>query len=142
MVNVLLDTDVCLDILLLRKPFYKTSFELSLLQYFDETLYLNISEGSIPNLIYFVKEKHKVPEANERLIKWISNCDVISSTKQVILNALKSPFKDKEDAYQYFTALQNDMDYFITRNKKDYEPYVSAIPVYTPSEFLAAYKSQ
>lgn len=136
MVDIFLDTDVCLDILLLRRPFFKDSFALTSHEKIIDSCKINISEGSIPNLIFFTKEKYKIDNADNRLYDWINSCEVISSNKTVILRSIQSLFKDKEDAYQYFTALQHDMNYFITRNKKDYQPFASAIPVYTPSEFL------
>ncbi|MEM9895087.1 MAG: hypothetical protein AAF789_01845 [Bacteroidota bacterium] len=61
---------------------------------------------------------------------------MVSSVEHQVLYALKSTFKDKEDAYQYFTALLHNMDYLITRNKKDFQKHPTAIPVFTPSEFL------
>lgn len=34
------------------------------------------------------------------------------------MDSLNSDFKDKEDGLQYFTAVDNDMDFLITRDKK------------------------
>ena len=48
--------------------------------------------------------------------------------------SVKSEFKDFEDAMQYFSAKHENMDYLITRNKKDFE--TSDIPVYEPQEFV------
>jgi len=39
-----------------------------------------------------------------------------------------------EDAIQYFTALENNIDYIVTRNTNDY--YKSLIQVITPTELL------
>jgi hypothetical protein len=54
----------------------------------------------------------------------------------MMLHALTSSFKDKEDALQYFTAQQNEADYFITRNVRDYKPHTEFLSVMTPKEFL------
>lgn len=51
-----------------------------------------------------------------------------------ISQAIQSDFSDFEDAVQYHTALSGNIDAIITRNPKDY--INSAIPVYTPSEFI------
>ena len=48
--------------------------------------------------------------------------------------ALISDFKDFEDAIQYHTALENELDLIITRNKKDFK--TSALPVLTAKEYL------
>ena len=52
----------------------------------------------------------------------------------IIHKALESDFNDFEDAIQYFTAIENNMDCIITRNVNDYKK--SIIPVYTPTELL------
>lgn len=133
-----LDTDICIDILSQREPFFQSTNKLILLT--EEKAFKRIiSESCIPTLTYLLNEKYKLSYSNEKLINWIKGCDIISSDKEVILKALESEFQDKEDACQYYVALRNDVDYFITRNKKDYEPYATTIPVYTPSEFLEIY---
>ncbi|GAB4238340.1 MAG: PIN domain nuclease [Ekhidna sp.] len=138
--NVFLDTDVCLDILALRKPYYQKSIELLRLRESTQKVRLCISESSIPNLIYFTMYKYKVEDAYVKLLDWIETCSLFSiGDKDFILEALKSEFHDKEDAIQYYTAIRGKVDYFITRNKKDYEPFGSSIPIFTPSEFLAVY---
>ncbi|MDZ7719867.1 MAG: hypothetical protein U5K72_13705 [Balneolaceae bacterium] len=53
-----------------------------------------------------------------------------------MLKALKSSFKDKEDALQYFTVQFRETDYFITRNVEDYKPHVEFLEVMTPTEFV------
>ena len=49
-------------------------------------------------------------------------------------NTFESNFKDFEDAIQYFTALENNIDYIVTRNTNDY--IKSIIPIITPTELL------
>lgn len=51
--------------------------------------------------------------------------------------ALQSSFIDKEDAILYYGALENKMNYFITRNIRDYKRHSTIeLPVSSPSEFL------
>jgi hypothetical protein len=52
----------------------------------------------------------------------------------IIQKALEAGFKDFEDSVQYFTAVENKIDYIITRNVADYKG--STIPVCTPTDFL------
>ena len=49
--------------------------------------------------------------------------------------AISSPFKEKEDALQYYTALDHGADYFITRNVSDYKHLSDRLPVMRPKEF-------
>jgi len=44
-------------------------------------------------------------------------------------------FTDFEDGLQYYSAIENEIDVIITRNKKDFKN--SKIPVLTAKEFLA-----
>jgi predicted nucleic acid-binding protein len=48
--------------------------------------------------------------------------------------ALVSDFKDFEDAIQYHTALENELDLILTRNKKDFKK--SILAVLTAKEYL------
>lgn len=57
--------------------------------------------------------------------------------EETIDKALDSIFEDYEDALQYFSASTHDIDYIITRNKKDFQP--SQIEVLTPVEFIEHY---
>ena len=66
---------------------------------------------------------------NLRLLLTVLNVDDL-----IIKKALESDFKDFEDAIQYYTAIENNMDCIITRNIDDYKK--SMIPVYTPTELL------
>ena len=53
------------------------------------------------------------------------------------LRAYNSNFTDVEDAIQYFTALEHEkIDYFITRNTKDFRMAEPHLPVLSPSQFL------
>lgn len=136
--NVFIDTDICLDILTQRKPFFEISNQLLVLRNTTQRIRLCISESCLPNLIYFTSFKYHIPNANIKLINWINTCRLYAANdKSIIIDALHSSFKDKEDAIQYFTALHSEADYFITRNKKDYEPHTTTLPVYTPAEFLS-----
>lgn len=53
--------------------------------------------------------------------------------------ALNSRFSDKEDALQYYTAINHGADYFITRNIKDYKNAIETLQVFTPLEFLQSF---
>jgi len=135
--NVFLDTDVCLDIITRRLPFFTAAEEILKIRESTNLLRICISESCIPNLIYFTTFKYKIEYPNDRLVDWINTCKILSAgNKNTIMKAIESSFKDKEDAIQYFTAVYNEADYFVTRNKKDYIPYANTLSVYTPSEFL------
>jgi predicted nucleic acid-binding protein len=135
MISVFLDTNVAFDLVSRRDPHYEESKEL-ISAVVHGRLSFKIAEGSVLTLIYLAYDAYKLENATKRLSSFISMCDVLQSSKSVILDALNSEFKDKEDAVQYFTALHHEVDYFITRNKKDYKSFTTHLPVYLPSEFL------
>ncbi len=132
--DVFLDTDVAFDIISKREPHFETSSTLLHLA-IEGIVRLVISEISLANLFYLSFDIHKIKDAQTRLSDFIGACEVVFSGKESILQALHSPFRDKEDALQYYTAIRARADYFVTRNKKDYRHKISSLPVYTPVEF-------
>ena len=49
-------------------------------------------------------------------------------------DCIRSEFDDFEDAMQYFSAMRENIDYIVTRNKKDFK--AAQIPVFEPQEFI------
>jgi hypothetical protein len=61
--------------------------------------------------------------------------EIVGTTKNEFIHALKSSFSDFEDSLQYASALTIDgIDLIITRNIKDYRH--SDLAVMTPDSFL------
>lgn len=136
--EVYLDTDVAFDIISKRQPFFETAVRL-VGWVAQDKIALVIGECSLANLIYLSFDIYKLPNAQERLIDFISVCHVISGGKRQMMEALASNFSDKEDALQYYTALHHGVDYFVTRNIHDYKTALGILPVSTPEEFLSSF---
>jgi hypothetical protein len=68
------------------------------------------------------------------LLKFKVLVEVLPVNDKIIDLSLVSGFKDFEDAIQYYTAIENDMDLILTRNKKDFKN--SILPVLTAREYL------
>jgi hypothetical protein len=100
----------------------------------QDKIALVIGECSLANLIYLSFDIYKLPNAQERLIDFISVCHVISGGKRQMIEGLASNISDKEDALQYYTALHHGVDYFVTRNIHDYITALGSLPVSTPEE--------
>ena len=133
--EIFLDTDVCFDIISKREPHFEHSIKLLELAAQDR-ISLMISESSLANLIYLSFDIYKIDHAGEKLVDFIRASNVVSGGKPVMLYALRSSFKDKEDALQYYTAQHHEADYFITRNIKDYKLNVEFLQVMTPNGFM------
>lgn len=137
MVKVFLDTNVVIDLLGKRQPFYEDAkLFLTLAQ--RELVKLFIAESSLGNLYYLAFEVYKIPHADETMHDFFSICGVVSGGKEIIFQSLNSEFKDKEDGLQYFTAVYTKMDFLITRDKKDFKSASGNIPILSPKEFFKA----
>jgi predicted nucleic acid-binding protein len=63
--------------------------------------------------------------------------EIVNLDDKIIELALSNDeFSDFEDGLQYYSALENNVDIILTRNKKDFKN--SKIPVLTAKEYLAA----
>lgn len=132
--KVFIDSDVVIDFFTDRKPFANPASEIFELNEKGE-IQLYLSAASINNIYYIVRRflGHKntlkvVEELTEML-------EIVSTTKEEILQALKNDFKDFEDSIQYSCALTiSDIETILTRNTKDYTN--SQIAVFTPENYL------
>ncbi len=133
MENVLLDTNVVLDIALERTEFYEPAKKLI------EKLYLAsipafVTASSVTDIYYVLKKKKGHLPTIGFLKNFFSIIDVVGVDKNIILNSLQSDRNDFEDAVQIETAKQNDISTIITRNKKDFEN--SGLQIVTPLEYI------
>lgn len=135
MPKVFIDTDVAFDIISKREPFYQSMLPIVSLASAGAIEFV-IAESGLGNLLYLTYEIYKLKDAEVQLSNLFTACTIVHGGKTCMLQALESAFKDKEDALQYYTALHNECDYFLTRNVKDYKHAVKILPVYTPESFL------
>ncbi len=131
--SLLIDTKIILDLLAKRDPFYDFAAEIFSLADTNK-IELYTSSISIINTNYILSKILSEKEAREILRKFRILVKVLSCDEKIIDLGLNSSFKDYEDAVQYFTAIENQMDGILTRNVKDFKS--SKIPVMTPEEFL------
>jgi predicted nucleic acid-binding protein len=135
--NIFIDSDIILDVLLRREDFYKDSYAIFIMCEREEVV-LYTSSSIILNVQYIggrISTKKTVAETIYYLVE--NFIEVINPDKQTILKAYDSAFLDYEDAVQYFTAKDSGLiDYFISRNVKDYDKATKVLPVITPAQFL------
>lgn len=135
MFKIFLDTNVALDLIANRGPFVQDSLPfLELVKKGEARLF--ISEVSIGTIVYMTFDRLKLVNPEEKLIQFFDFCHVISGGKYALLNSLTSDFKDKEDGIQYFAAIENQMDFFITRDKNGFKTADGTIPIMNPKEFF------
>lgn len=132
--RIFIDTNIILDLLLERKDFYEYAakiFQLSI----EEKIYLYTSSISISNIAYIIqKEVKNQKKIKEYIRELLSLVNVLSVDEGTIKFAIHTEFIDFEDSLQYSCAFENNMDFIITRDKKDYK--TSKIKVLDSKEFI------
>ncbi len=135
MSRVLIDTNIVIDLLSKREEFYDEAAELFSLADKKE-LELTISSLTFANTNYILTKLKSTKEAREILRKFKVLVELLSLDDKITELVLSDDnFSDFEDGLQYYSALENQIDIIITRNKKDFKN--SKIPVLTAKEFLA-----
>ena len=131
--KVFVDTDIIYDLLAKRDPFYLAAARLFTLA--DEgKVQIFISALSLANIHYLISKQQTEDEAKQILRKFKVLVHVNPLNEKLIDLALNSEFSDFEDAIQYFSALQNDIEVLLTRNLKDYKK--AQILVLTAQDFI------
>lgn len=132
MKRIFVDTNIVMDLLERREPFFQEAQELFTLADKNEVK-LYVSALTIAN-VHFLLSKHLKMEARKVLAKFKVLVEVLPTTNKILDLALASNQKDFEDAIQYFTAIEHDMEIIITRNKKDFMNL--SVPILTAKEFI------
>lgn len=131
--KIFLDTNVVLDFLQNRHPFVAAANEIFKRSLINQTE-LFISALSICNVAYIIR-KTVSPNIKQILTELESLVKVLPIDSNIINLALASPFKDFEDAVQYYCAFQmKSISTIITRNESDF--IHSKIRVLSPEKYL------
>ena len=131
--HLFIDSDVLLDLALLREPFYPY-IQLLLHEGEIHNVKLSTSGLIIANMHYIMTKQLGAMRAREALKTLRRLIGVLSFDSEIIDLALASDFTDFEDAIQFHIAQKHNCDAIITRNIKDYKN--STIPVLTAEQFL------
>jgi len=138
MKKLFIDTNIIIDLLSRREPFYDESADLFSLAD-QKIIELNISSLTIANTSYTLLRQIDSKKAKEILRKLRLIVNILPLDDKIIGVALNDDsFTDFEDGLQYFTAIENNQDIIITRNLKDFK--VSKLPVMTARQFLETFK--
>lgn len=138
MKRVFIDTNIVIDLLSKREPFYDESADIFSLAD-KKIIELSISSLTIANTSYTLLRQTNSKNAKEILRKLRLIVNVLPLDDKIIGVALNDDsFSDFEDALQYFTAIENNQDIIITRNLKDFK--ASKLPVLTARQFIETLK--
>jgi predicted nucleic acid-binding protein len=130
---VFVDTDIVLDLLARREPFYAAAARLFSLA---ETgvLSLTVSSLTFANLFYILRKQVSAQHAQEVLRDFKQLVTVLPVDDAVVEQALNAGFTDFEDAIQYYCALSAGCTALLTRNVRHYRK--AAISILTAEAFL------
>jgi len=138
MIRLLIDTNVVLDLLAKREPFYNSAARIFSLADRNK-LSLHISSLSFANTNYVLSKIKSTNESREILRRFRVLVKIIALNDKIIDLALNDKkFQDFEDGLMYYTGIENNIDVIITRDLKDFKG--SKIPVMTPNEYLNSKK--
>jgi len=135
--RVFVDTNVLIDVIAKRKPFYADSATIWTLA--EQGQVTGVAAAiSFTNIYYIVRRLEDTKKARRALHLLRDTFEVATCDQPVINQAIEAPIKDFEDAVQYVSALRSRADCLVSRNPSHF-PTADACPVLTPAEFLSAY---
>lgn len=134
MVNkILIDTNVLLDYLLEREPFFEDAKRVIVSCTDGETKGC-IAAHSISNMFFILRKDYNAKERREVLSNLCKIFDVEGIDKAKLISGLQNEnFSDFEDCLQMECAKSYEADYIVTRNVSDYAN--SEVKAITPQEY-------
>jgi predicted nucleic acid-binding protein len=128
------DTDIVLDLLARRDPFYNSAARLfSLAETGD--ISLAVSSLTFANLFYILRKQISTRHALGVLSSFKQLVTVLPVDDAIVEQSLKAGFSDFEDAMQYYAALNAGCSTLLTRNGRHYRK--AEIAVMTAETYCA-----
>ena|SRR5690606_28511611 len=135
MSRIFLDTNIILDLLAERTPFYDSIAKVATLAD-QKKLTLVASPLSFTTINYVLSKFESTESVIGKMRKFKIICEICDVNEQTIEKGLNSKFKDFEDSIQFFCAIQSNCKIILTRNAKDFKE--STIPTMTAEEYLSS----
>jgi len=133
--NILIDTNVVIDVLIQREPYFENS-QLVLLA--SEQKYIKgfVSASAVTDIFYVVNKFLKNKKSTSELLKkhLIGSIYIAAVDSDIIIKSLETEWDDFEDCVQYIVGESISADYIVTRNSADFVN--GNINVVTPEELL------
>jgi predicted nucleic acid-binding protein len=132
--NVLIDTNIALDVLLDRRPFSEISMRVIVL---SEKRRINafISASAVTDIYYIIRKTLKNKDsAIELLKKFIKTINIAPVEESHIYEALDLKWNDFEDVIQYVVGKSKNVEYIVTRNHRDFQ--CLDVKIISPENFL------
>jgi len=133
MTKLFIDTNIMLDLMGERMPFYESAAKIATLADKGQVTIV-VSALSYATVSYFLTKYENSETAKSKLRKFKIISEICPLDELIIEKGLNSNFSDFEDSLQYFSALTSECDILITRNGKDFKE--SQIPFMNAAEYF------
>ena len=135
--RLMIDTNILLDVLVKREPFYEASREVLRLCE-EKKIQGFLSASAATDIFYLVRRHlHSTNSAYKCLGYVLEILKVLTVTNEDVINAYTKKAHDFEDCLLAVCAASNKCDYIITRNKRDFEEF--NIETLSPEELLSRF---
>jgi len=136
--NLFIDTNVAVDVLTRREPFWE---EASRIWDLAEKQHIGglISAISFTTIFYIVRKLGGKEVGLSAVRKALATFSTVACDERIIQQAIDSGWPDFEDAVQYFSAVRAQADRIVTRDPSHFRD--SQVQAITPAEFLSGWDS-
>lgn len=131
--DLMLDTNIILDHIGRREPFYELSRRACLLGIVGEARTF-ITSNMITDIFYLLRKDYGSHEAQRMIEEDLSFLNIVGVSSDDVANALAQKWSDFEDCLVAACAKKINADYIITRNVKDFGR--SSIKALTPQQLF------
>lgn len=133
--RLFLDTNVVLDLLGEREPYYVSAARIATLADMGKVS-LVVSALSYATIYYLLSRYENSLIVKNKIQTFSQLAETADLTNKLLQKGLASNFADFEDALQYYSALTANCRMIITRNVRDFKH--ADLPVMTPDEYLSS----
>ena len=138
--KLMIDTNILLDVMIHREPFFDDSKAvLKLCEDHEVTGF--VSASAVTDIFYITRKALGNLEDTYRVISNILNIvKILTVTNEDVVSAFQVKAKDFEDCLMATCAKSNKCDGIVTRNKKDFLGF--GITLYSPEEILLLFENR
>ena len=135
--RVLIDTNVVLDWLARREPFFSNA-EAVMVECITGNVEGYLTSHMLTDLFYILRKDFDIAKRKRLLLSLCDHFQIIPEDSLAMATVLTNEdWHDLEDGLQIWRASLLGLDYIITRNVKDFAK--STVPALSPEEFMERY---
>lgn len=135
----MIDTNIIIDVLAQREPFYAASYTvLNLCE--EKKLHGFISASAATDIFYLIRKTlGSAEEAYKALGHILDIVKILTVTNEDVYSAFLAKARDFEDCLMAVCAKSNKCDGIVTRNAKDFASF--GIRIYSPEDIIDIFRT-